>query len=98
MSKVPTVLDWVIGGNRSCTEATECKGNGSCKDAKIGGYHCICNEGYETSTSARIKTVVLVIIAVILQGVTVVLLGQDTPGMQQLHMIVNLLLKIQNLQ
>ncbi|KAI3677563.1 hypothetical protein L6452_36829 [Arctium lappa] len=47
LSKVPIVLDWVIGGNRSCTEATECKGNSSCKDAEIGGYHCICNEGYE---------------------------------------------------
>ncbi|KAI3677558.1 hypothetical protein L6452_36824 [Arctium lappa] len=47
LSVVPIVLDWVIGGNRSCTEATECKGNSSCEDAEIGGYHCICNEGYE---------------------------------------------------
>ena len=46
-SSVPIVLDWVIGGNRSCTEATECKGNSSCKDADNVGYHCICNEGYE---------------------------------------------------
>ncbi|KAJ9545012.1 hypothetical protein OSB04_024719 [Centaurea solstitialis] len=47
LSSVPIVLDWVIGGNRTCREATECKGNSFCKDAEIGGYHCICKEGYE---------------------------------------------------
>ncbi|KAJ9556012.1 hypothetical protein OSB04_010626 [Centaurea solstitialis] len=48
LSSVPIVLDWVIGGNRSCEEATECKGNSFCKDdVEIGGYHCICKEGYE---------------------------------------------------
>ncbi|KVH94790.1 EGF-like calcium-binding [Cynara cardunculus var. scolymus] len=38
---------FTVIGNRSCKEATECKGNSSCKDAEIGGYHCICNKGYE---------------------------------------------------
>ncbi|KAJ9545260.1 hypothetical protein OSB04_024967 [Centaurea solstitialis] len=47
LSSVPIVLDWVIGGSRNCAKATECKDNSYCKDAEIGGYHCICNEGYE---------------------------------------------------
>ncbi|KAJ9545338.1 hypothetical protein OSB04_025045 [Centaurea solstitialis] len=47
LSSVPIVLYWVIGGNGSCKEATECKGNSFCKNADISGYHCICKEGYE---------------------------------------------------
>ncbi|KAL4557905.1 hypothetical protein LXL04_036099 [Taraxacum kok-saghyz] len=50
-STVHTVLDWVIGRNQSCSEATVCKRNSYCKNASknenIGGYHCICNPGYE---------------------------------------------------
>ncbi|KAI3750477.1 hypothetical protein L2E82_21115 [Cichorium intybus] len=47
MSVVPVVLDWVIGGNKSCSQATECKGNSICQDAETGGYRCICNPGYQ---------------------------------------------------
>ncbi|KAL4557914.1 hypothetical protein LXL04_036108 [Taraxacum kok-saghyz] len=45
-STVHRVLDWVIGMNQSCSEATVCKGNSVCRDADIGGYHCVCKEGY----------------------------------------------------
>ncbi|GKE71289.1 wall-associated receptor kinase 2-like protein [Tanacetum coccineum] len=47
-STVPLVLDWVIARNRSCSEATECKGNSSCHEADGGGGNrCRCNQGYE---------------------------------------------------
>ncbi|CAH1445908.1 unnamed protein product [Lactuca virosa] len=48
IASVPVVVDWVIGGNWSCAQAsTECKGNSVCSDADIGGYRCSCNKGYE---------------------------------------------------
>ncbi|KAI3507362.1 hypothetical protein L1887_22346 [Cichorium endivia] len=47
-SDVPSVVDWVIGGNRSCKTPTECKGNSICiDDVDIGGYRCSCKEGYQ---------------------------------------------------
>ncbi|KAL4557915.1 hypothetical protein LXL04_036109 [Taraxacum kok-saghyz] len=47
ISSLPVVVDWVIGGNGSCTEATECKGNSDCHDGEMGGYTCICKQGYQ---------------------------------------------------
>ncbi|KAL4557916.1 hypothetical protein LXL04_036110 [Taraxacum kok-saghyz] len=46
-SVVPMVIDWEIGGNGGCAQATECKGNSFCNDTGMGGYNCICNQGYE---------------------------------------------------
>ena len=40
-------MDWVIGHDRNCSQATECKENSECHDADGGGYHCRCNQGYE---------------------------------------------------
>ncbi|XP_052620262.1 wall-associated receptor kinase 2 [Lactuca sativa] len=44
---VPIVVDWVVGGEGSCSQATACKGNSSCNDVDTGGYRCSCKEGYE---------------------------------------------------
>ncbi|GKB91324.1 wall-associated receptor kinase 2-like protein [Tanacetum coccineum] len=46
-SSVLVVIDWVIGRDRNCSQATECKENSECHDADGGGYHCRCNQGYE---------------------------------------------------
>ncbi|KAI3493196.1 hypothetical protein L1887_42157 [Cichorium endivia] len=44
---VPIVVDWVVGGTQSCSQATACKGNSVCMDVDTGGYRCSCKEGYE---------------------------------------------------
>ncbi|GJZ30104.1 wall-associated receptor kinase 2-like protein [Tanacetum coccineum] len=46
-SSVLVVIDWVIGRDRNCSQATECKENSECHDADVGGYHCRCKQGYE---------------------------------------------------
>ncbi|GKB00932.1 wall-associated receptor kinase 2-like protein [Tanacetum coccineum] len=46
-SSVLVVIDWAIGDDRNCSQATECKENSECHDADGGGYHCRCNQGYE---------------------------------------------------
>ncbi|GJR00747.1 wall-associated receptor kinase 2-like protein [Tanacetum coccineum] len=46
-STVLVVIDWVIGHNSNCSEATECKENSECYDVDGGGYRCRCNPGYE---------------------------------------------------
>ncbi|GJY85441.1 wall-associated receptor kinase 2-like protein [Tanacetum coccineum] len=46
-SSVLVVIDWVIGGYRNCSQATECKDNSECYDVDGGGYRCRCNQGYE---------------------------------------------------
>ncbi|KAI3750472.1 hypothetical protein L2E82_21110 [Cichorium intybus] len=47
-SNVPSVVDWVLGGNRTCKTPTECKENSICiDDLDIGGYRCSCKEGYQ---------------------------------------------------
>ncbi|KAK4483784.1 hypothetical protein RD792_010988 [Penstemon davidsonii] len=50
---VPIVLDWVIG-NQTCAEAQKannfaCQQNSKCinSDTDLGGYRCICLDGYE---------------------------------------------------
>ncbi|GJY50909.1 retrotransposon protein, putative, ty1-copia subclass, partial [Tanacetum coccineum] len=46
-SSVLVVIDWVIGRDRNCAQATECKDNSECYDVDSGGYRCRCNQGYE---------------------------------------------------
>ncbi|KAK3198441.1 hypothetical protein Dsin_021856 [Dipteronia sinensis] len=51
IERVPTVVDWSITGNGSCTEANLCKENALCKDAdptgRGSGYLCQCKDGYK---------------------------------------------------
>nr|XP_043618075.1 wall-associated receptor kinase 2-like [Erigeron canadensis] len=44
---VQVVVDWVIGRDQTCTNATECKENSHCYDVEGGGYRCKCDKGYE---------------------------------------------------
>ncbi|GMP46707.1 hypothetical protein CsSME_00014758 [Camellia sinensis var. sinensis] len=53
-TKVPLVLDWGIGDNKTCDEAKRnltsyaCGDNSDCYEAEIGnGYICKCSKGYE---------------------------------------------------
>ncbi|XP_028070404.1 wall-associated receptor kinase 2-like [Camellia sinensis] len=53
-TKVPLVLDWGIGDNKTCHEAKRnltsyaCGDNSDCYEAEIGnGYICKCSKGYE---------------------------------------------------
>lgn len=52
--RLKVMLDWRIG-SENCSEAKQnlatfaCHGNSECVDfdSKVGGYHCICSEGYQ---------------------------------------------------
>ncbi|KAI3493194.1 hypothetical protein L1887_42155 [Cichorium endivia] len=44
---VPIIVDWVVGGKESCSQATSCKGNTSCNEVDTGGHRCSCDKGYE---------------------------------------------------
>ncbi|KAK4852126.1 hypothetical protein QYF36_021297 [Acer negundo] len=47
--RVPTVVDWAITGNGSCTEANLCNENALCIEANHTGrgYLCRCKDGYQ---------------------------------------------------
>ncbi|KAK9059307.1 hypothetical protein SSX86_021926 [Deinandra increscens subsp. villosa] len=48
LATVPVVVDWAVAPEtRGCPESTMCKENSFCDHVDGGGYHCICNSGYE---------------------------------------------------